>query len=383
MERTRLAAGAMTGTSIDGMDLALVRVTGTGLAMRARLAGFRSVGLGDLGPRLRAAAEGSRATAAEFATLASEFGELHARELRALLDGAGVERVDLVAAHGQTVFHQPPVSWQLLNAHPIARALRCDVVHDLRGTDLAAGGQGAPLTPLADWILYRAPHARAVVNLGGFANLTLLPPESEPSSEHAPVQAIRGRDVCACNQLLDRAARRAIDQPFDRDGATAASASPDADAARDLCASLAPGQVGRSLGSGDEAFPWIDRHADRLPPAVLLATAAHAVGTIIGQALRGAGAGDVVVAGGGARHRPLVRAIAAAAGMPVIDSGELGIPAAAREAAGWAVLGTLAQDGVPVALPTITGTPPDAHPERGPQRVHGSWIHASPLSRQP
>ena len=372
----------MTGTSIDGMDLALVRITGTGLEMRAGLVGFRSAELGTLGPRLRAAAEGQPATAAEFAALALEFGTLHARELRALLVASAVDRVDLAAVHGQTVFHKPPVSWQLLNAHPIAEELRCDVVHDLRGTDLASGGQGAPLTPLADWILYRAPHARAVVNLGGFANVTLLPPDAPPADGLHPVHAIRGRDVCACNQLLDRAARRAIDRAFDAEGATAASAPPDPDAAADLRASLAPGDAGRSLGSGDEAFPWIDRHAHRLPAAVLLSTVAHAVGTVIGEALRAAGARDVVVAGGGARHRPLVRAIAVAAGAPVLDSGDLGVPAAAREAAGWAVLGALAQDGVPVALPAITGAPAHADAACCPRRVHGSWIHASPTFPQ-
>ena len=103
---------------------------------------------------------------------------------------------------------------------------------------------------------------------------------------------------------------------------------------------------------------------------------------MIGEALRAAGARDVVVAGGGARHRPLVRAIAVAAGAPVLDSGDLGVPAAAREAAGWAVLGALAQDGVPVALPAITGAPAHADAACGPRRVHGSWIHASPTFPQ-
>ena len=92
MERTRLVLGAMTGTSIDGMDLALVRVHGSGLGMRAATVATRAAPLGTLAPRLRAAAEQQPMTAGEFASLATEFGELHARECLELLRSAGIAR---------------------------------------------------------------------------------------------------------------------------------------------------------------------------------------------------------------------------------------------------------------------------------------------------
>jgi anhydro-N-acetylmuramic acid kinase len=95
MERTRLVLGAMTGTSIDGMDLALVRVHGAGLGMRAETVATRAAPLGALAPRLRAAAEQHPMTAGDFAALATEFGELHARECLELLRSAGVARIDL------------------------------------------------------------------------------------------------------------------------------------------------------------------------------------------------------------------------------------------------------------------------------------------------
>ena len=368
MERTRLVLGAMTGTSIDGIDLALVRIAGSGLAMRAETIATRSAGLGDLAPRLRAAATQVPMPAGDFARLALELGELHAREGRALLGAAGVSRIDLAAVHGQTVFHQPPASWQLLNPHPIARALGCPVAFDLRGTDLAHGGEGAPLTPLSDWVLFRGAHARAVVNLGGFANATVLPPRG-PDAE-ADVARVRGADLCACNQLLDHAARRALGRDFDADGAAAARGTPDAGLAAELRMALAPGDRPRSLGTGDERFAIVDRAAPGLAPEDLLASVAAAVGASIGAAIAASGAADAVLAGGGTRHGPLVASIARAAGVPVAMSDAAGIPSAHREAIGWAVLGALAQDGVPASLAGVTGR------SEHPGIRAGAWICA-------
>jgi 1,6-anhydro-N-acetylmuramate kinase len=368
MERSRLVLGAMTGTSIDGIDLALVRVAGTGLGMRAETVATRSAGLGDLAPRLRAAATQVPMPAGDFARLALELGELHAREGRALLDAAGVARIDLAAIHGQTVFHRPPASWQLLNPHPIARALGCDVTFDLRGTDLAHGGEGAPLTPLSDWVLFRTSRARAVVNLGGFANATMLPACGADAA--ADVARVRGADLCVCNQLLDHAARRVLGRDFDADGAAAARGTPDASLVEALRTALAPPERPRSLGTGDEGFAIVDRAADGLAPDDLLASVADAVGTTVGAAIAAAGVADAVLAGGGARHGPLAASISRSASIPVRMSDAAGIPASHREAIGWAVLGALAQDGVPASLAAVTGR--SGHPGVR----SGAWISA-------
>lgn len=371
MEPTRLVLGAMTGTSIDGIDLAIVRVRGTGLAMRAEPVAFRSASLGGLEPRLRAAADQVPMTAGDFAELARDLGLLHAREARALLAEAGIDRIHLAALHGQTVFHRPPCSWQLLNAHPVSAELGCDVVFDLRGHDLAAGGEGAPLTPLADWVLFRTGHPRAVVNLGGFANATLLPAD-DGAPAATRVAQIRGADLCACNQLLDRASRTVLGRDFDAGGEAAARGTANAQAVAELDAMLSPPTDGRSLGTGDELGEWVERAARRLAPNDLLATAARAIGHAIGARLRHGGARDVVVAGGGARHAPLRAAITDSAGCPVRTSDDLGIPVGSRECVGWAVLGALAQDGTEIALPAVTR-------RRAPTRViAGTWQNARP-----
>lgn len=358
----------MTGTSLDGIDLVLAEVVGHGPTMRARLlpnaSASLSAPLGELAPRLRAAAQQEPLTAREFAALALDLGELHAQLAHQLCTDAGVRPV-LAALHGQTICHAPPHSWQLLNPWPVVAALQCPVVHDLRGADLAEGGQGAPLTPLADWILFRREHPVAVVNLGGFANATFLP--AERPGEAPPLQAIRGADLCPCNQLLDQAARERLHRPYDDGGAVALRGTPDAEAvgqiARAIAANASPETSGspRSLGTGDEAWPLLHAWRTRMSAPDLLATLSEAIGLVIGNVLRAPGAApegvptQLLLAGGGARHERLVRAIRNAAGVPVTTTDATGVPPAAREALGWAALGALAQDGMRIALPEVTG----------------------------
>jgi 1,6-anhydro-N-acetylmuramate kinase len=360
----RTVVGTMTGTSVDGIDVAVTRIDGAGLSLQASLLALHAepfpAGLRD---RLRGAAEQRAMTAGEFARLAYDFGLFHATTIAAALAG---RPADLAVVHGQTVFHGPPVSWQLLQPAPIAAALRCPVLFDLRQADLAAGGQGAPITPLADWVLFRGAADRAIVNLGGFANATFLP--GDALGLHP--ESVRGGDLCACNQVLDAVARRALGRSFDPDGAIAASGRSDAAAVAELGAALdRQRREGRSLGTGDEAAAWVERQRTRLAPADLAASAAAAIGAAIGAALGSPPddggrtafrATEAFVAGGGARHRPLVEAIARAAGVPVRSLAALGIPIEAREAVEMAVLGALSVDGVSVTLPAVTGRGPVA-----------------------
>ncbi|MBX3355975.1 MAG: anhydro-N-acetylmuramic acid kinase [Phycisphaeraceae bacterium] len=358
--RTRRVIGAMSGTSLDGLDLALVEIEGEGLAMRARLIRGRSASLGALEPRLRAAATEAPLRAREFAELGRDFALLHAQECERL---AGGERVDLISAHGQTILHAPPLSWQLLQPQPIAAALKCRVICDLRSADLAEGGQGAPLTPLADWILFRNAQPRVIINLGGFANATGLPSANEPAEQ--ALAAIRGADFCACNQWLDLAARRMLGEPFDRDGASAEQGEACPAITGRLVASLtAMTARGRSLGTGDEldrVLNLVAPSATSTPPRSVaqnaLASMTRAMGEAIARGVRtlAPDAEDWVLAGGGSRNRALLRAITKSSGRTVVTSDTLGIPIELREAVCWAVLGALAEDGVPISLPQITG----------------------------
>ncbi len=368
----RHVVGVMTGTSIDGIDAALVRVDGAGLGMRATLVGHTSRGLGDLAHPLRDLASQTPMPAGAIAKLATGFAQLHADVIVGLLATHGL-RPDFVAVHGQTVFHHPPTSWQLIDAAPIAARLGVPVVTGLRAADLAAGGRGAPITPLADWILFRAPgERRAIVNLGGFCNVTLLPPADAADA----IEAIEGFDACACNQVLDAVARRTLGTPYDAEGRAARAGTRDRAAVDALRIVLETQRSARrSLGTGDEAEGWVRAHAERLAGPDLAASAVAAIAEHVGRTI-GDACDRVIVAGGGCRNRALFDALRAAVGRRCDPSDALGMPCGARESAAIAVLGSLSADGVPVTLPRVTGCV-------SPAPVSGVWtgIHFTTIHR--
>ncbi len=344
----RVVVGVMTGTSIDGIDTVVAGIEGVGLEMRARVLLHRCDELGAVADGLRRAARQETIAPGELACLALQLGEQFAAAIDAARDEAGVGVPDLVAVHGQTIVHKPPVSWQLVNPAPIATRLGCPVVFDLRQADLAAGGRGAPITPLADWVLFReAATRRVVVNLGGFCNATIVTPDLDD---------VLGFDVCVCNQVLDAVARAALGAPYDKDGRAARSGRSDAAAAAVLRACLDDQRsAGRSLGTGDESEAWVTVHKDRLSGEDLAATAVTAIGGCIAGVIRDHDADDVVLAGGGARNNALVDAVAGATRCPCALSNTAGVPIEAREALAMAVLGAMCADGVPITLPQVTG----------------------------
>lgn len=358
----RLVVGAMTGTSIDGIDVALVRVFGWGLGMEIELLGHIGMSLGSLAADLRRAANGEPMNAEQFAKLALNLGELHVEAIEQL-DVHG-QTIDLITVHGQTILHKPPISWQLIDPTPIARRFASPVINDLRQADLAAGGQGAPITPLADWIAFAdANKQRAIVNLGGFCNVTILP----CSEIENPLGQIAGFDVCACNHVLDEVARKALNQPYDDGGKAALCGRADPALVDELKNKLlSQTSANRSLGSGDELTAWVRAHCDSIKPVDLAATAVSAIAQCICNKLNEANLDEVILAGGGVLNAAMVNALSEFCDVPVITSDQLGIAAQAREAMAIAVLGTLCADGIPITLPQVTGCTP-------PAPVAGRW----------
>lgn len=371
----------MTGTSIDALDAALVAIEGEGLAMRATFKHGVAEPLAALAPRLRALAEQQPMTAGDIAALARDFALFHATAIERLLAESRTprERVALICVHGQTVFHAPPVSWQLFEPAPLAHATGIPVVCNLRQADLAAGGQGAPITPLADAILFAdtvdpftssagsltpsRPNPVAIVNLGGFANYTTLP---EPKDSIDPA-AIRGGDICACNQLLDAVARVVLRQPYDADGQAALAGQVHDEAFEDLEGILRVQALSRrSLGTGDEVGDWLSRYRIHVAPADLARTACEAIASVIVERLPvSEHLQRIILAGGGVRNAALVRAIRSVSPARVTTTQHHGVPIEFREAACFAVLGALCQDRVPVTLTSVTGT---RHPP-----IAGQW----------
>ena len=362
MSESRLVIGCMSGTSIDALDAALVDISGEGLAMQASVVRCASRPLGELAPRLRAIAEQEPFRAGEMADAARELGLLHLKLLRRLI---GNDRVSFIAVHGQTVFHQPPVSWQLINPAPIAYGLGAPVVYDLRAADLSLGGQGAPITPLADFILFRSEsETRTFVNLGGFVNVTRIHKGRDAADVKSWLGLVSGCDVCACNQLLDRLARDLLGVPFDRDGKAAAKGRVVKELQTTLHGLLRAQSVARrSLGTGDVLADWFKEYRHAPKPEDILRTACTAIAATI---VTGRKSDRLILAGGGVKNKTLLDEIKARSSAAVSLSDEFGVPAAYREAIAMAVLGALCQDRVPITLSQVTGAvnPP----------VAGCWV---------
>lgn len=349
----RLVVGCMTGTSLDGLDAALVRIHGHGLSMRVEYLGMVSLDFSDaLRDALLTLASGQPLTAGFIVRAARWLGDLHAQAVAELAEKHG-ETPDFVCAHGQTVWHDPSagVSWQLFDPWPVVRRCGVPVISDLRQADLVAGGQGAPITPIADPILYRM-EAGMVFNLGGICNATVWGGGK-----------VSGGDIGPCNLVMDALVGALVPgKTFDEDGRLALAGRPNAGAVADALEHIHRAKAGaRSLGR--EQYGTAFLHGLRQGPlaglsaADALASLVEAVAQVIGGYAAGHSGAPVVLAGGGARNPALVAAIARHCGPARTRiSDAVGVPVQAREAMAFAVLGALSQDRVPITLPEITGS---------------------------
>jgi len=371
---TRLVVGCMTGTSLDALDVALVKITGRGLDMRIGLVRTLSQPLGSIGEGLRRLANQEALSSRAIAALNLDFSALHAEAIREII---GEDIADLIAVHGQTVYHAPPLTWQLLEPAIIARRLCVRVVSNLRAADVAAGGQGAPITPIADYILFRdAKERRAILNLGGFCNYTTLPPKGPRQDHFKAIDGIEAGDICACNHVLDGLARSLFNLPFDEGGSQALQGRVDEACFAQLVELFDKQKgLGRSLGTDDdlaEGLARVSKAAARGAAVTtdqrfnILRSACAAVATV---ALNRIGAVDrLILAGGGVLNKALLGEFQKRSTSPVNRSDDLGVPAPYREAIAMAILGALCEERIAITLPQVTRLP-------GPAPVAGSWVY--------
>lgn len=372
-----MIVGCMTGTSLDGLDASLVEVTGEGLDIQARLVGMVSRELDGLYHLLKPMVDGEAHTPLDYLRASRQLGELHADAVEELCGQhlpAGAT-LDMVVAHGQTIWHAPDegLSWQLFDPHPVARRLGVPVCFDLRQADLIAGGEGAPITPISDWVMYRHPtRERSIVNLGGISNVTHLPSDGTPDQ-------ITGADLGPCNLLIDGVVRQLFpERRFDINGEMARQGRVNLEIYTLIQNHPAiNGKATRSIGREDFTESWVHGIVDQLravlSPMDIIAGAVEAAARVVAEA-GFAGTRDVVLAGGGAKNPVLVERISAALnGHDVVLSNELGVPVDARESAGFAVLGALCQDGVSITLPMVTGANAPG--------VAGHWVYPGVVKR--
>ena len=361
MSRSRIGVGLMSGTSMDGVDAAVVRVAGSGASARLRVLRFlhrpypRS-----LRERLRALAEGP-ASAREVCLLNDAVGEAFADAAAAAARAARV-RPDFAGSHGQTVWHEPgrrgrrTATLQIGEAAVIAERLGCPVVSDFRPRDCAAGGQGAPLVPYADWVLFRRPgRVLALQNLGGIGNATVVTPR---------LDGVFAFDTGPANLPLDEAVRAITGgrESFDRGGRRAARGRVDGALLRELLRHpFLRRRPPRSSGREEFGARFVAGLGRRLRPDDLVATLTRFSAEATADAYRRwilprADLDRVLLSGGGARNPVLVAHLRELlAPIPVGFTEEAGLPGPMKEAVSFALLAAETLAGVPSSVPAATG----------------------------
>ena len=368
-------AGIMSGTSADGIDVAVVRIVPG--KQRPKLTQLAHEGFpfpAALRRAVLAAMNAESTSTAELARLNWRLGLAYAEAVEATLKRHKVT-LDLIGCHGQTLFHQArpeayagrrfACTWQAGEAAVIAGALGIPVVSNFRPADMAVGGQGAPLVPLLDFVMFAdAKRGRVLQNIGGIANLTAIPAA-------AAAEQVIAFDTGPGNMVIDALAQKLFDKPFDRNGAHAARGAviesvlalelqnpyfrlkPPRTAGRE--------QFGRAYAA--DFLVKCQRQSKRSEDALATATAltaqtiAESYKRFVLPSMRRRGV-DYIVSGGGARNHALMAILAQRLeplGCELAASEQFGLPAEAKEAAAFALLAWQTWHHRPGNVPAATG----------------------------
>jgi anhydro-N-acetylmuramic acid kinase len=378
--KTMIVAGVMSGTSADGVDVALVRVTASADGVpKLKVLGHEGFAY----PKaVRAAVlrvmEGGATNAAEMSRLSWRLGEVYAECVERACATAGVTKLALVGMHGQTVYHQATAeryagaavrcTLQIGEAAVVRERLGVPVVSDFRPADMAAGGQGAPLVPMLDYCMFRSrTKSRVLLNLGGIANVTAIP-------AGAGLDGLMAFDTGPANMVVDALMQAEFGKPFDRGGKVAAGGRVlghvIAQVLRDPYFAMLPP---KSCGREEFGAAFVERFrglCEGTTAADMIATATELTAVSIldaygrfcwahlGQRAPLAKATEMIAAGGGTRNATLMRRLRegfAHLGVKVLAMDELGLKAEAKEAAAFALLAWLSWNAMPGNVPSATG----------------------------
>lgn len=366
--------GLISGTSVDGIDAALVEISGTGLNLHVDLlAGATYPYPPELRERILAVGANLAISMAELAELDDAIAQVFAQAAENIQ--VGYQPASLIGSHGQTVYHRPPrdghlhlplgYSLQLGRGALISYLTKKTTVSNFRNGDIAVGGHGAPLVSRVDaYLLSHPQEGRCIQNIGGIGNLTYIPPRRDNWLEK-----IRGWDTGPGNSLLDLAVQHltAGAKTYDENGIWAASGTP--------CSALIeqwlnqdyfhlppPKSTGRELFGAAYLHQCLqDAQPYQLSPADFLATLTeltaasivHSYRTFLEQMPQ-----RVLVCGGGSRNLYLKQRLEyLLASIPVMTTDEVGLSADFKEAISFAVLAYWRLKGIPGNLPTVTGAP--------------------------
>jgi len=373
-KKERLVAGLMSGTSGDGIDVVLVKIREQGTAAEIQLVAYDTLKFSaPVRQRILNAQGAEGATAREMILLSSYLGELYAHAVGHLCKKAsvGIQDVDLIGCHGQTLYHHPRPeklpgfsvtgSIQIGNPAVLAERTGITVVSDFRSRDMAAGGQGAPLAPYLDYILFNhRARGRIILNVGGIANLTAIPADSPP-------EAIVAFDTGPGNSLMDLAVSHFTQGKgtFDQDGAWARAGKFSFPLLERLLAhpyfKLPPPKSLDREEFGNPYLVKIIEWAGAMAPADVLATLAQftvqtVAAGIMEHVMQKGRYEELILSGGGAHNPVLVEGLKAAfPRMSVVLGDAYNMPSRAKEAVLMAFLANETMNGRCANVPSATG----------------------------
>jgi anhydro-N-acetylmuramic acid kinase len=372
-----IVAGVMSGTSADGINVALVRCFGRGLHTRFTLVAHQQYGYS---PALRRtilrSMNSSTMPVGDLARLNFLLGDLYAEAIVKCKRSVRIPKLDLIGCHGQTLYHQGEpapflnhsiaCTWQTGESAVIAARVGAPVVSDFRPADMAAGGKGAPLVPFLDYVLFHhRSRGRILQNLGGIGNLTAIP-------ARATIENVNAFDTGPGNMVMDAIAQQLFGQAYDRNGAIAARG-------RVLPAALnqalrgaffqqkPPRTAGREQFGRDYVqtfIQWCRKAAQRsfrkedIAATATALTAASIEDALRRFVLRRRSFQEFIVSGGGVRNGTLMRMIEerlSPLGLKIKASDHFGIPSEAKEAIAFAVLAYQSWHRLPGNIPSATG----------------------------
>ena len=371
--QSMVVAGVMSGTSADGVDVALTRIAPrrNNTPSIELLAHEHYAYPAVLRRAVLAAMNARSISAAELARLNWRLGEVYTDAVAKTIAKHKI-KAELVGCHGQTIYHQgkpekylnQPMrcTWQLGEPALIAERNHIPVVSNFRPADMAAGGQGAPLVPMLDYVLFRdAKRNRILQNLGGIGNLTVLPAGASP--EH-----IFAFDTGPANMVIDACMQRLYGKPYDRNGTTAANGwiiraivTP---LLRDPYFTAKPP---KSAGREQFGEAYVTRFlklckAHKAEPEDIIATATALTAWSISYTYKRFvlpklpnKPTDFIVSGGGTRNETLMTMLELSLGCTVLRSDDLGLPSQAKEATAFALLAWLTWHDLPGNIPSATG----------------------------
>jgi anhydro-N-acetylmuramic acid kinase len=372
--KSMIVAGVMSGTSADGIDVAIVQIA-RGRRIRLKVIAHEAFPYPAVLRRAVLTAMNAKTTStAELARLNWRLGLAYADAVRTAAERHKL-KIDLVGCHGQTLYHQGRAeqyagekfacTWQAGEAALIAAELKVPVVSNFRPADMAVGGQGAPLVPLFDQVYFGdAKRGRVLQNIGGIANLTAIPAGSE-------IDELVAFDTGPGNMVIDALAQKLFGKSYDRNGAIAARGrvlGPVVKSAmRNSYFNLKPPKSAGREEFGREfaaAFLADCRKVSRRPEDAIATATAFTVGSIAGSfekfawpAMKSAPI-DYIVSGGGAKNATMMRMLAASLeslGCSLTTTEKFGLPAEAKEAAAFALLAWATWNRLPGNVPSATG----------------------------